>query len=282
MITRLLSPSTASTRFSADQLPESIHGSALWKVMTPIVTSESMTPTLQIGDELELEQTDNPEVGDVVVYRYDRRFICHRIHRIEGHRLFLRGDANTGHFEEVDIRQVIGRVRFLLRHGRRIAVPPCGRPQRAPTDNSMWARASTLSFGRGRLLALRFLNSFASLPGIGSIVRHILGKLMTIEIMERTSLHSLEGYVIRRHVHLNRLAYCRQSQSLLTRTGIVLVVRAGPIYLGICTLNPWHVCMRPLLQRLTTEVLSESVGIFLPTHTLLHAVQHSTAAIGKQ
>jgi len=87
MIARLLSPLTTSTRFSANQLPEAAHGSALWKVITPLVSSESMTPTLQIGDELELEQADNLRVGDVVVYRQDRQFICHRIHRIEGHRL---------------------------------------------------------------------------------------------------------------------------------------------------------------------------------------------------
>lgn len=276
MITRLLSPSAASTRFSADQLPEAVHRSALWKVITPLVSSESMTPTLQIGDELELEQADNLQVGDVVVYRYDRQFICHRIQRIEGRRLFLRGDANIGPCEEVDIRRAVGRVGFLLRNKQRIALHPYTGPQRGPTGNSTWVRASTWGLGPGRSLALRLLNSLASLPGVERIVRHILRTLMTIEIMERASLHSLEGYVVRQHMHLNRLAYCQQYLSSLNSNGIVLIVRAGPLYLGTCTLNPWHMSMRPLLHRLTTAVLSESVSLFLPTHTPFHSSQRST------
>jgi hypothetical protein len=104
---------------------------------------------------------------------------------------------------------------------------------------------------------------------------------MTIEIMERASLHSLEGYVVRQHVHLDQLAYCRQYLSPLKSNDIVLIVRAGPLYMGTCSLNPWHMSMRPLLQRLTTAVLSESVGLFLPTQTPLHATQRSTT-IGKQ
>jgi len=265
MIARLLSPSIASTRFSANQLPEAVHGLALWNIMTPTVNSKSMAPTLRIGDELVLEQADNLQVGDVVVYRHDRLFICHRIHRIENHRLFLRGDANTGPFEEVDIRQAVGRVGFLLRHGQRIAVPPYKRSQKSSADDSIWARASTRGVGPGRFLSRRFLNWVARQPGVESIVRHILRTLITIEIMERASLHSLEGYVVRQRVHLNRLADSQQYLSPLNRNGIVFVVRAGPVFLGTGTLNPWHINMRPLFHSLTTEVLSESVGVFLPT-----------------
>lgn len=281
MIARLRSPSTASTRFSANQLPEAVHGSALWKVLTPIVSSESMIPTLQIGDELELEPTDHLQVGDVVVYRYDRWFICHRIHRIEGHRLFLRGDATLGPFDEVDIRQAVGRVGCLLRNKQRIALRPYTGPQTEPTGNSPWHRASIWGVGPGGSFALRLLNSLAGLPGIERIVRHILRIYITIEMMERASLQSLEGYVVRQHVHLDQLASCQLYLSSSKSTNVVLIVRVGPLYLGTCTLNPWHMSMRPLLQRLTTAVLSESVGVFSPTHTPLHTAQRS-ATIGKQ
>ena len=281
MIARLLSPSTASTRFSANQLPEAVHGSALWKLLTPVVSSESMTPTLQIGDELELEQADNLQVGDVVVYRYDHRLICHRIHRIEGHRLFLRGDATLGPFDEVDIRQAVGRVGFLLRNKQRMTLRPYTGPQTEAMDNSLWRRASTWRLGPGRSLALQLLNSFASLPGIERIVRHILRTCMTIEMMERASLQSLEGYVARQQIHLDQLTSCEQHLSPLRHNDIVLIVRAGPLYLGTCTLDPWHMSMRPLFQRLTTAVLSESVGLLSPTHPPLHTTQRSTI-IGKQ
>ncbi|MGQ0557401.1 MAG: S24/S26 family peptidase [Nitrospiraceae bacterium] len=270
MIARLLSPLTASTRFSANQLPEAAQGTALWKVITPLVSSESMTPTLQIGDELELEQPDNLQVGDVVVYREDRQFICHRIHRIEGQRLFLRGDATLSSFEEVDIRQAIGRVEHLLRNKQRIALCPSTGPQSGP---SLWVRASIWGLGPGRALALRIMNSLASVPGIERIVRHILRACMTIEMMERAPLHALEGYVARQQIRLDRLAYCRQYLSSVKSADIMLIVRAGPLYLGTCTLNPWHISMRPLLQRLTTAVLSESVDLLSPTRTPLHTTQ---------
>ncbi|MDH4369143.1 MAG: S24/S26 family peptidase [Nitrospira sp.] len=96
MITRLLSPSTTSTRFSAERLPEAVHGLVLQEVMAPIIQSESMAPTIQAGDGLELEDATDLRIGDVVVYRLDRLFICHRIHGIDGRRLFLQGDAATG------------------------------------------------------------------------------------------------------------------------------------------------------------------------------------------
>jgi hypothetical protein len=282
MIARLLSPSTASTGFSADQLPEEVHGSALWRVMTPIVNSESMTPTLQIGDELELEPADNLQVGEIVMYRYDRQFICHRIHRIEDHRLFLRGDASTGPLEEVDFRQVVGRVRFLLRNKQRIAVLPHTGLRIAPAGNSRWVRASTWGGGPGRFLALRFLNSVASLPGVERIVRHILRKFMTIQIMERASLHALEGYVVRQLVHLDRLTDCQQYLSPLNRNDIVLVVRAGPLYLGTCTLDPWCIHMRPFLRSLTSTVLFESMNPFLSPHPSSRITKNSPADSGKQ
>jgi hypothetical protein len=62
----------------------------------------------------------------------------------------------------------------------------------------------------------------------------------------------------------------------LNKNSILFVVRAGPLYLGTCTLHPWHVSMRPLLQGLTTKVLAESIGLFLPTHTPRHLTQRST------
>lgn len=276
MIARL-SPSTASRCFSANQLPETVHGSALWNVMTPIVHSESMAPTLQIGDELELEQPDNLQVGDVVAYRHDRLFICHRIHWIEGHRLFLSGDANAGSFEEVAVRHVVGRVTCLVRLGKRIAVSPYTRAAVARVRrDTVWVRASAWGLGHGRLLALRFLNSVASLPGVESMVRRILRKLMTIEIMEQAPLHSVQGYIARQRIHLDRLDDLHRCLSALNDERIVLVIRAGPLYLGTGTTNPWRIDMRPLLQSITSEVLSVSAGLFLQTQTPLHSARHST------
>lgn len=275
MIARLLSPSTASTGFSADQLPEAVHGSTLWNVMTPVVNSKSMTPTLQIGDELELERPDNLQVGDIVVYRHDRLFICHRIHWIEGDRLFLRGDANTGSFEEVDARHVVGRVTCLVRRGKRIAVSPYTRAtiERAGRD-STWVRAVT--WKSGRLLVLRSLNWVADRPVLKNILRSLLRRLMIVDILKRAPLHSFQGYIARERVHFDQFDNLHRCLSALNDERIVLVIRAGPLYLGTCTLNPRHIYMRPLFQRITTEVLCESIGLCLQTQTPLHSAQRST------
>ena len=175
MITRLLSPSTTSTRFSAERLPEAVHGLVLQEVMAPIIQSESMAPTIQAGDGLELEDATDLRIGDVVVYRHDRLFICHRIHGIEGHRLFLRGDAATGADEEVDVQQIVGRVDGVFRDGKRLDVR---RPRLSPMgrqDDSTRGVAWTWGSQRARSLILRFMNWIAGVPGIKGISRFITG-----------------------------------------------------------------------------------------------------------
>ncbi|UVT16903.1 MAG: S24/S26 family peptidase [Nitrospira sp.] len=282
MIARLLSPSAPSTRFSADQLPEAVHGSLFQEIINPIVNSESMTPTLQKGDVLRLQNAEDLQVGDVVVYRHGRLFVCHRVHRIQGLRLFLRGDANTGPFEEIELRQVVGRVETLLRHGAHIPVrhdlPELLHIQR----DSMWARTATWTLALGRVHAFRFVNWVTDRPVIRKILRHILKRLMTIDLLTRGSLHSLQGYIARHHVHLDQTDDLQRHLSTLNGEDIMLVIRAGPIYFGTCTLNPWDLYMRPLLQDLTTVVLYESISPFLPPHISSLPVLTSTPSRGKQ
>ena len=101
---------------------------------------------------------------------------------------------------------------------------------------------------------------------------------MTIEIMEQAPLHSVQGYIARQRIHLDDLHRCL---SALNNERIVLVIRAGPLYLGTGTPNPWRIDIRPMLQSITSEVLSESAGLFLQTQIPLHSARHSTT-IGKQ
>jgi hypothetical protein len=256
MITRLLSPSTTSTSFSVERLPEAVHKLVLREVMAPIVQSESMAPTIQTGDGLELEDATDLRIGDVVVYRLDRLFICHRIHAIEGRRLFLQGDAATGAYEEVDVQQVVGRVDCVFRDGKRIDVR---RPRLSHmTTPADLIRVPAWSWGsrRARALILRFMNWIAGVPGMKGIFSIILRKLMTITIMERAALQSLDGYVTRAHVHLDQL-----NQYLMPPTGshTVLVIHVGPAYFGICTPDPWRMQIRPFLRPVTTALFLEAI-----------------------
>ena len=153
-----------------------------------IIHSESMALTIQKGDELGLEDATELQIGDVVVYRLDGLFICHRIHGLEGHQLFLQGDAATGPYEEVTVRQVVGRVDCVFRDGKRLDVrrsqlSPMGMPY-----DSEWGAAWAWSSRWARSLIVRFMNWIAGVPGIKSIFHIILRRLMTITIMERATL----------------------------------------------------------------------------------------------
>ncbi|MGC4098784.1 MAG: S26 family signal peptidase [Nitrospira sp.] len=282
MIARLLNPSSHSTRFSVDRLPAAVHESVLQNSMTPIVNSESMTPTLQKGDVLRLQHADNLQVGDVIVYRHDQLFVCHRIHRIDGHRMFLRGDRNTGPFEDVDIRQVVGRVEALFRNGTSIAIPNSLWKGSHLQKNSTRGRTLPWSFPLGRARALRFVNWVADRWFVRRVLRHMLKGLMTIDILERTSLRSLDGYVARHHIRLDQLDHAEQGAPMLKGDGLVLVIRVGPVLVGTCSLNPWGLHMRPLLRNSTTEVLFESIGPFVASYVSSVPVLTSAPGSRKQ
>jgi hypothetical protein len=279
MITRLLNPSSSSTSFSVERLPESLHWLILRNVMAPIIHSESMAPTIQKRDELELQETTDLKLGDVVVYRLDGLFICHRIHGIEGHQLFLQGDAATGPYEEVSIRQVVGRVDCIFRDGKRLDVR---RPRLSPMgmpDDSEWGAAWTWNPRWARALIVGFMNRIAGVPGIKGIFRIILRRLMTITIMERAALQSIDGYVTRDQVHLDQL---KQYLSPSPGSGILLMIHAGPAYFGICTPDPWRMQIRPFLRPMTTALVLETIESCHPVQPSPHSIRRSTTATENQ
>ena len=279
MITRLLNPSTPSTSFSAEWLPKVVHKLVLREVMAPIIQSESMAPTIQAGDSLDLEDATDLRIGDVVVYRHDRLFICHRIHGIETHRLFLRGDAATGTYEEIEVQQVVGRVDCVFRDGKRLDVRQLRLSHTGKQDDSVWGAAWTWSSRRTRALFVRFMNWIAGVPGIKGILRSILRRLMTITIMERAALQSLDGYVTRDQLRLDQLT---QYLSASTGSGILLMVHVGPVYLGICIPDPWRMRIRPFLRPMTTALVVEAIESRHPVQPSLHSIRCSTTATKNQ
>jgi len=69
-----------------------------------VVTSESMEPTLKVGDLVFLSHRD-PTVGDVIVYRHGDILIIHRLISQDGDRLITKGD-NPNTNPEPDPRTV--------------------------------------------------------------------------------------------------------------------------------------------------------------------------------
>ncbi|MBK9308792.1 MAG: S24/S26 family peptidase [Nitrospira sp.] len=247
--------------------------------MAPIIQSESMAPTIQTGDGLELEDATDLQIGDVVVYRHDRLFICHRIHGIEGHRLFLRGDAVTGADEEIDVQQVVGRVDCVVRNGKRLDVRRSRFSPMGNQNDSVWSVAWTWSSQRARAPILLSINRIAGVPGINGLFRFILRRLMTITIMERVALQSLDGYVAGARVHLDQLRH-----HLLHPIGsdTLLVIHIGPAYIGICTLDPWRMQIRPFLHPFTTALVVETIASCHPVQLSPHSIRRATTAAENQ
>ncbi len=85
-------------------------------------TGGSNLPFIHNGDVVELEPVDSlPVVGDVVLVQCGselERYVLHRVVRVNGEMLFLRGDAQEvcdGPFTQVD---VLGKVTNIYHYGR--------------------------------------------------------------------------------------------------------------------------------------------------------------------
>lgn len=79
----------------------------------------SMRPFLEDGrDKALLIKVDNPKVGDPVLAEVDpKHFVLHRIIRIDGDQVILRGDGNLAD-EQCSIQDVKGAVIGFYRKGR--------------------------------------------------------------------------------------------------------------------------------------------------------------------
>jgi len=104
------------------------------------VKGDSMFPAVRDGDTLDVEPLTSQRVrkDDIVFYKSPRgMMVAHRAVRVfdagGALRVVARGDANTGEAEEVDAREVLGRVVAVERRGRALRLdrgwrryPVCG------------------------------------------------------------------------------------------------------------------------------------------------------------
>ena len=83
----------------------------------------SMTPLLRESDKVTLAPLGGePQVGDVLLFRYGRLHILHRLVAREGDRLVMQGDFCVGH-EEIRRADVVGRLDSVhRRNGQSIGV----------------------------------------------------------------------------------------------------------------------------------------------------------------
>jgi len=70
----------------------------------------SMYPTLKKGDQVLVVGSKTYNVGEIIVYTFeDRGILIHRILRLEGNKLFCKGD-NAYRLEQISEKNIIGKV----------------------------------------------------------------------------------------------------------------------------------------------------------------------------
>jgi hypothetical protein len=98
------------------------------------VTGWSMLPTIWPGDTLIIEHTEGAIIpGDIVLFQRERRFFAHRVVEAgQGSPTVTRGDSMPKCDGPVPARDLLGKVRFIVRNGKLIEpAKSLGLPERA-------------------------------------------------------------------------------------------------------------------------------------------------------
>ena len=80
------------------------------------VITGSMAGTIDIGDLVIVEETQDVNVNDIIVYRKDEDLITHRIVKKDGETIITKGDANNTEDDPITIQDVVGKVRFTIKN----------------------------------------------------------------------------------------------------------------------------------------------------------------------
>lgn len=78
------------------------------------VITGSMSGTIEVGDVVIVKIDDSIAENDIIVYRQENDFITHRVVNINGDILTTKGDANNSEDRQIDIKQVLGKVIYII------------------------------------------------------------------------------------------------------------------------------------------------------------------------
>jgi hypothetical protein len=80
----------------------------------------SMRPFIEGGrDKVILKTCNDPQVGMIVLAKVGKSFVLHRIYKIKGEEIILRGDGNLKGSETCTANDIIGRVVQIKVMGKR-------------------------------------------------------------------------------------------------------------------------------------------------------------------
>ena len=93
--------------------------------VTIMVIGQSMAPIIRGGrDSVELMPIKEPlKKGDIIFFRYQERFILHRIISIEDDIIRARGDSIIDKFETIKKANVVAKVKYIIKHNRKRILP---------------------------------------------------------------------------------------------------------------------------------------------------------------
>ena len=80
------------------------------KVVIYEVKTGSMEDGIHVGDYILTYTTQNYKIGDVVTFKNEGYFVTHRIIKKNGNKIVTKGDANNTEDEEIDIKDIKGKV----------------------------------------------------------------------------------------------------------------------------------------------------------------------------
>lgn len=75
-----------------------------------VVLSGSMEPALEVNDMIVVRESQDYQVGDIIVYQSGRTLVTHRVIQIDGSQVITQGDANNTADQPVDAAFVKGVV----------------------------------------------------------------------------------------------------------------------------------------------------------------------------
>jgi signal peptidase len=75
-----------------------------------VVLSGSMEPNLSVNDLVIIKETQDVNVGDVIVYERNGELIIHRVLSVDGETIITQGDANNIADEPFDVSSVRGKM----------------------------------------------------------------------------------------------------------------------------------------------------------------------------
>ena len=78
------------------------------------VISESMEPTIKVGDEIFIKLTNEVEKNDIITFKADGGIITHRLVRIDGNDYITKGDNNDSEDKPITKNDIIGKVVFKI------------------------------------------------------------------------------------------------------------------------------------------------------------------------